>query len=364
MNLSKNEIQRYNRQLILPEIGTEGQLKLKMAKVLVIGAGGLGCPVLQYLAAAGVGQIGMVDSDKVDVSNLHRQILFSLEDIGESKAMAAKKRLLASNPEVKIDSFCDYLSKENVLSIFQNYDLIVDGSDNFATRYLVNDACVLLNKPLVFGAIFKFEGQISVFNYQNGPSYRCLFPEQPSADSIPTCSQIGVLGTLTGVVGSLMANETIKVILDRKDTLSGRFLTFDLLSMNFFDFTITKNAKNFALKELGDYQVVCEPLGVKEISVDELASSMESYFLVDARLVYERELANINNSLSVPFTEIDSYISLIPRDRKVAVFCHFGNMSKEFCKQLIQQYGFKEVYSLAGGINEWSQEIDHSVPIY
>ena len=230
----KEEKQRYNRHIIMPEIGMDGQLKLKKASVLVIGAGGLGCPVLQYLGAAGVGRIGIVDFDKVDASNLQRQILFGVADIGKFKAEVAKERLLANNPYITVETHVTKLDSSNALSIIGEYDIVVDGSDNFATRYLVNDACVILNKPLVFGAIYKFEGQLCVFNYQNGPSYRCLFPDQPSADSIPTCSQIGVVGVLPGIVGSMQANEVIKVILEKDDVLSGRFLTIDILANSFF----------------------------------------------------------------------------------------------------------------------------------
>src|ERR1035437_3341330 len=277
MKLNTEEIKRYARHLILPEIGIEGQEKLKQAKVLVVGAGGLGCPVLQYLAAAGVGTIGMVDDDVVDETNLQRQSLFSNEDIGRKKAEVAKEKLSKLNPHIILTSDPLHLTSANALEIISHYDLVIDGSDNFPTRYLVNDACVMLNKPLVFGSIFKFEGQVSVFNYKNGPTYRCLFPEPP-VDS-PNCAEIGVLGVLPGIVGTIMANEALKIILCIGEVLSGKLFVLDALNFQTQVISFEKNPENLKIKSLIDYEELCaSPLShgrgvggeVKEISADEL----------------------------------------------------------------------------------------------
>ncbi|MEI6509301.1 MAG: HesA/MoeB/ThiF family protein, partial [Bacteroidota bacterium] len=245
--LNPHELKRYNRHIILPEIGLEGQQKLKLAKVLVIGAGGLGCPLLQYLAAAGVGTIGVVDSDTVDESNLHRQILYSSNEVGKNKADIAAKKLSELNPFIKITPIVSYLNSENALQLFSDFDIIIDGSDNFATRYLVNDACVILNKPFVSGSIYKFQGQISVFNYHEGPTYRCLYPEP---GDIPNCAEVGVLGVLPGIVGCLMANETIKMIIGNGEVLSGKLLVFDSLTMQFNTFGFSTVAENKNIKTL------------------------------------------------------------------------------------------------------------------
>src|ERR1035437_2494874 len=237
--MTTEEKRRYARHIILPEIGLEGQQKLKQAKVLVVGAGGLGCPVLQYLTAAGVGTLGIIDFDTVDESNLQRQVLYSTEDIGKHKAAIAKEKLEKQNPDINLVSHVAHLTSANALEIISQYDIVVDGSDNFATRYLVNDACVILNKVLVFGSIFKFEGQVSVFNYKGGPTYRCLYPEAPAEGDVPNCAEIGVLGVLPGIVGTLQANEVIKIITGIGDILSGKLLTLDALTMQFNTFTIT-----------------------------------------------------------------------------------------------------------------------------
>lgn len=362
--LSPEEKARYNRHIILPEVGLEGQQKLKNTSVLVIGAGGLGSPLLQYIASAGVGKIGIVDFDVVDHSNLHRQVLFTTKDVGYSKAQVAKDRLLANNPHIEIEVFKTQITKENALDIIQDYDLVADGSDNFATRYLINDACVILNKPLVFGAIYKFEGQLSVFNYQNGPSYRCLFPDQPKADSIPTCSQIGVLGVLPGIIGSMMANEIIKIILEKGNTLSGKFQTVDILNNTFASFDISRNEENFKLTSLGNYEDSCETEFIKTISVDELNEDYDMFFVLDIRDLTERQIAKLPNSTHIIKEEVEDLISLVPRDKKVVVYCHFGKQSVETTKLLTEKYGYSEVYNLEGGIHEWSQEIDNSVLIY
>ena len=239
--LSESEKKRYNRHLILDKVGIEGQQRLKNARVLVIGAGGLGCPVLLYLTAAGVGNIGIIDFDTVDESNLQRQVLFTTEDIGKNKALAAKERLLARNNCIEITVFPEKLTTENALELFGQYDIIIDGTDNFSTRYLVNDACVISNKPLIYGAIFKFEGQVTVFNYQNGPTYRCLFPNPPKAGSVPSCSDIGVLGVLPGLIGLQQANEALKIILQIGEILSGKLTIYNALGADTTIVNITKN---------------------------------------------------------------------------------------------------------------------------
>jgi len=362
--LSSKEKARYNRHIILPEIGLEGQAKLKNASVLVIGAGGLGSPLLQYLGAAGIGKIGIVDFDKVDESNLHRQILFQVNDIGRYKAEVAKERLLANNPFLEIEVIKERIDASNALEIIKKYDLVADGSDNFATRYLINDACVILDKPLIFGAIFKFEGQLSVFNYKKGPSYRCLFPDQPSAESIPTCSQIGVMGVLPGIIGTMQANEVIKVILEREDTLSGRFLTIDILSNNFLELKINRVEKNFEIESLGSYESSNELENENSISVDELAEAYQEYFILDIRDKQEREICLLEDSKHIFEEEISNRISEIPRDKKIVIYCHYGRKSKNVVDILIKEYGFSQVFNLSGGIHEWSQEIDNSVVIY
>ena len=293
---STEEKKQYNRHFILDSIGIEGQSKLKNSKVLVVGAGGLGCPILQYLAAAGVGTIGIIDNDIVDQSNLQRQILFTIDDIDKPKATAAADRLKRLNPYIEFNTYINFLSSENALDIFPKYDIIVDGSDNFQTRYLTNDTAVLTDKPLVFGAIFKFEGQVSVFNYKNGPTYRCLFPTPPNANSIPNCSDVGVLGVLPGIIGCLQANETIKIICELGDVLSGKLLSLNALNLQQNILKFPKNP-TIKIKELIDYDSFC---GIKkesslEISTDELTAALkkDTYVLVDVRKLIERENLNI-----------------------------------------------------------------------
>ena len=270
--LSKKEIKRYNRHIIMPEIGSEGQEKLKAAKVLVVGAGGLGCPVLQYLTAAGVGTLGICDFDFVDESNLQRQILFATTDIGKPKAKVAAEKLAAQNPFVRFNIHNTMLTKDNALELFSKYDIIVDGSDNFPTRFMVNDACVISGKPLVFGAIYKFEGQVAVFNYQNGPTYRCLVPEQPDSSEMLSCSQIGVIGVLPGIIGSYQANEVIKIITGAGEVLSGKLLIIDTLKMEHNILTIQRNDSVANITRLGEYGDFChdEYPDVLEITADEL----------------------------------------------------------------------------------------------
>jgi len=347
--LSQQEQQRYSRQLLLPEIGTEGQLKLQSAKVLVIGAGGLGCPGLQYLAAAGVGTIGIADGDVIEESNLQRQILYTSEDIGKYKATVAKEKIQSVNPFVNIHAHVGNVTKENALQLIEAYDIVVDGSDNFATRYLVNDACVLLGKPLVFGSIFKFEGQVSVFNYQDGPTYRCIFPEPPQPDEMPNCATIGVVASLPGIVGTFQANETIKIITGIGNVLSGRLLVIDVLSMQMQLFRFNTVATNKTINQLGNYQYDCETL-ITSVSYDDLQQLLqkEEIQLIDVREPEEHAAFNIGG-VNIPLSQIDSYCHQVNANDIIVLYCASGIRSKKAAKLLIAK-GFTNVMSVQGGI--------------
>ncbi len=326
--LSKSEQKIYSRHLLLDEIGVEGQEKLKQAKVLVVGAGGLGCPILQYLTAAGVGTIGIVDGDTVDVTNLQRQILYTIDDVGKSKAKCAANRLKQLNPYVKFNLYEEFLTTENALNIFEQYDIVVDGSDNFQTRYLCNDAAVITNKPLVFGSIFKFEGQVTVFNYNEGPTYRCLYPTPPSHGSVPSCSEIGVLGVLPGIVGSYQANETLKIIIDIGDILSGKLLTFNALTMNQMVFAFSKNEAMKITALEANYDVFCGvPQIDEEITIETLNESLASYNLLDVREDWERELDHIGGQ-HIPLNDLTTKYSEINTNKPIVVYCKSGIRSK------------------------------------
>lgn len=325
----------------------EGQQKLMHAKILVIGAGGLGCPLLQYLAAAGLGTIGVIDSDKVDESNLHRQILYSSNDIGKNKAEIATKKLAELNPFIKIIPIVSYLNSENAVQLFSDFDIIIDGSDNFATRYLVNDVCVILNKPFVSGSIYKFQGQISVFNFNDGPTYRCLYPEP---GEIPNCAEVGVMGVLPGIVGCLMANETIKIIIGNGEVLSGKLLVFDSLTMQFNTFSFSLNPENKKIKTLDNYDFFCEN-NLNEITADELKnkiSSGEIFQLIDVREPHEYELKNIGGLL-IPLSELENNLDKISKILPVIIHCHSGMRSKKAI-ELLKQNGFKNLVSLKNGL--------------
>ena len=345
----------------MPEIGVEGQQKLKNAKVLVIGAGGLGCPVLQYIVAAGVGTVGIVDDDVVDESNLQRQILFSTEDIGKSKAEIAAKKLKLQNSNVKFITYCTRLTSVNALEIFKGYDLIIDGSDNFPTRYLVNDACVMLDKPLVFGSIFKFEGQVSVFNYKNGPTYRCLFPQPPNASESPNCSEVGVLGVLPGMIGTMMANEALKIILGMGKILSGRLFVMNALNFQTQVIAFKKNPQNSKITSLIDYEQFCNSSStsenkIKEISVNELKnliSSKMDFQLIDVREPSEYATLNMKGE-NIPLSTIENNIEKISRTKQVVIHCKSGGRSRNAIELLEKKYGFKNLYNLSGGIDAWN----------
>ena len=350
MKLTKGEQQHYNRHLILQEIDVAGQLKLKKASVLVVGAGGLGCPVLQYLTAAGVGNIGVLDDDVVDKSNLQRQILYTYDDIGKNKAKSVIERLQRLNPFVNFTAYPERLSKENAIVLFEKYDIVIDGSDNFPTRYLINDTAVLANIPVVFGSIFKFEGQVSVFNYKNGPTYRCLYPTPPKLDAVPNCSEIGVLGVLPGIIGCLQANEALKIILHLGGVISGKLVTFNALSMNQLIFSFKKDT-SICIESLDEnYQLFCGTFkAVKEINSEEYEKNQSEYNVLDVRTDEEYKVHHIK-SIHIPLSELPQRLKEIPENKKLLVVCKSGVRSK-LAIELLQNNDFKkEVVSLKNGL--------------
>lgn len=366
---SNAELARYNRHIILPEFGLAAQQKLKAAKVLVVGSGGLGSPLLLYLAAAGVGTIGMVDFDVVDDSNLQRQVLFGKNDIGASKVLAAKSRLESLNPYIDIRVHPTRLHSENALGIIRDYDIVADGSDNFPTRYLVNDACVLSGKPNVFAAVSQFEGQVSVFNLlhdngERGPNYRDLHPEPPAPGLVPNCAEGGVLGVLPGIMGSMQALEVIKIISGAGDPLSGRLVIFDALGFQMRSFNIRRRADNPlngnhpTITELIDYEMFCglkKPAAekpVKAISARELRDwqhSGEPFQLIDVREPHEYEASNLGGE-RIPLAEISAHAHRLARDRKIVLHCHSGARSAQAIRELEEKFGFDNLYNLTGGI--------------
>ncbi|WMJ72800.1 molybdopterin-synthase adenylyltransferase MoeB [Cytophagaceae bacterium ABcell3] len=380
--LTPEELKRYNRHIILPEFGKEAQEKLKNASVLVIGAGGLGCPVLLYLTAAGVGTIGIVDFDTVDKSNLHRQVLFSVKDTGKLKAEVAAEKLAEQNPFVNFKVHTEKLDRENAQALFAQYDLVVDGSDNFPTRYLVSDVCTIQNKPLIFGSIFKFQGQVSVFNYvdesgKKGPTYRCLFPEPPSPGSVPNCATIGVLGVLPGMIGSIQANEAIKVITGIGQPLVGRLMMLDALSMETTTIKIMAVEENFKRTNLeADYEAFCNPPTpmpeteteeYKEISVKTLEQKLnaqEDIFLLDVREPHESEICQITGSTLIPMRSVSEQVEKIPEDKPVVVYCHHGMRSAWVVKFLSDEFNYKNLYNLEGGIDQWAAKVDKGMSRY
>ncbi len=370
--LNKEEIARYSRHLLLPEIGIAGQEKFKNAKVLVIGAGGLGCPALLYLTAMGVGEIGIIDFDKVEESNLQRQILYAAEDIGKLKADAAVSKLSKQNPFVKFNSYPVRIDNQNAMALFSEYDIIIDGTDNFATRYLVNDVCVLMNKPLIYGSIHKFEGQVSVLNYtdnsgQSGPTYRCLFPTPPISGSVLNCSEMGVLGVLPGIIGTLQATEAIKIIAGIGEPLSGKLLLFDALTMSFQIIEIARNNEwiNVAPKNREellktDYEYFCGnknmESSLKSISVNELKLIFENNVkiqLLDVREPFEEPKINELIDLQIPLAELQNQSHLISKNKKVIVFCKSGSRSKRAIEMLEKDFGFTNLHTLEGGVMAW-----------
>jgi adenylyltransferase/sulfurtransferase len=395
--LTPDELIHYQRHVSLPEIGVEGQEKLKQGSVLVVGAGGLGCPALHYLAAAGVGRIGVVDFDVVEASNLQRQTLFGYGDIGRPKAEAAAERLKDLNPHVEIVPKVERFSVENALELLEGHDVVVDGSDNFPTRYLVNDACVMAGKPLAFGSIFKFEGQVSVFNLGDGPTYRCLFPQCPNPKDVPNCAEIGVFGALPGIVGSMQAVEVIKILTGVGEPLSGKLLVFDALSMRAQQISFAANPANRAIDELEEIQFECdvpeEEIPSDEASPEDVDSSTEDvdsgtedvdpvispealrdlqssdakFQIVDVREEWEAVICSLEGTTLIPLGELRRGYALpstIDPQTRTVVFCKAGVRGKEAHGLLCEKFGFTQVSNLEGGILAWIEKIDPSLRTY
>ena len=347
--LERDELKRYKRQMILPELGVHGQEKLKVAKVLMIGAGGLGCPVLQYLSAAGVGTIGIVDDDVIEISNLHRQVLYNAMDVGKPKTAVARQKLEQLNPFIVINAHQERLTIENAERLIRSYDLIIDGSDNFTTRYLVNDTCVDLGKTLIFGSIFKFEGHVSVFNYQNGPNYRDVFPEPPTDNEVPNCAEIGVIGVLPGMIGTYMANEVIKILCGIGEVLSGKFLTWNALNNHISLFNISKQEK--IIPKTASIKVD-EPAANYEISMKVLNEWMvqnpDEIYLVDVREEYEYDDFNIGG-INIPLYALNEQVNRLPINKKLVFCCQTGQRSK-MAIYLLKPFYKGEMYSVRNGV--------------
>ena len=344
---------RYNRHIILSEIGKEGQKKINKAKILVVGAGGLGCTILQYLVAACVGKVGIIDFDIVEKSNLQRQILFGASSLGINKALAAKNRLEDLNSEIQINAITSALTTQNALELFADYDIIVDGTDNFETRYIINDAAVITNKPVVYGAIYKFEGQVSVFNYKNGPSYRCLFPNTPKDKSLANCSEIGVLGVLPGIIGTMQANEALKIILEFNNVLSGKLLCYDAKTTEIFLLNVEKSELEFnkalnkkeSFKNL-DYAFECSSK-VKELHINDI-HKIDNIQFVDVRELHETPKLSLENCIQIPLGEIEYNLDKIPTDKIIVLFCHSGIRSKTAAEILFKN-NITNCYNLKDG---------------
>jgi sulfur-carrier protein adenylyltransferase/sulfurtransferase len=382
VSLSPNEVTRYSRHLILPEVGLDGQKRLKASSVLLIGAGGLGSPLALYLAAAGIGRIGLVDFDVVDFSNLQRQVLHGTPDVGRPKLHSARDRILAINPEVRVDLYEARLTSANAFDIFKPYDVIIDGTDNFPTRYLTNDACVLLKKPNVYGSIFRFDGQASVFFPPHGPCYRCLYPEPPPPGEVPSCAEGGVLGILPGVVGVIQATEAVKLILGNGSPLIGRLLHYDALNMTFREFRVRRNQKcpvcgdNPTVTQLIDYEQFCGVRGEPgasatgasdgELTVEELKRRIdrgEDLFILDVRNPPEYQIGRIPGSTLIPLPDLPQRVRELDPGREIVVHCKSGMRSAKAI-QFLREQGFKKLRNLTGGIQAWSERIDPSVPKY
>lgn len=382
IELSNEEIRRYSRHLLIPEVGLEGQKKLKAASVLVIGTGGLGSPVALYLAAAGIGKIGLVDYDVVDFSNLQRQVIHGTEGLGSLKVDSAKKRLLDINPDIEVMVYNELFTSENALEIAKGYDLIIDGTDNFPTRYLINDVCVMLGIPNVYGSIFRFDGQVSVFDAEDGPCYRCIFPEPPPPGLVPSCAEGGVLGVLPGTVGTLQATEAIKVILGIGYSLKGRMLLYNALDLSFDFIKLRKNPKckvcgpDPEITELIDYEEFCGmPMhdhdegsagaewDVTAGELSELLSGESPPRLIDVREPHELQIAALEGADLYPLGQLAAKLSELDTAEELVLFCKSGTRSTRALELLVGA-GFRKVKNLKGGINAWAEEIDPSMPIY
>ncbi len=378
-SLSHEEILRYSRHLIMPEVAMEGQLRLKQARVLLIGAGGLGSPVALYLAAAGVGRIGLVDFDVVDLTNLQRQILHGTSDVGRKKLDSAVERLRQINPHVTVDRYDVALTRDNALEIIADYDIVVDGTDNFPTRYLVNDACVMLGKPNVYGSIFRFEGQATIFAYPGGPCYRCLYPEPPPPGLVPSCAEGGVLGILPGLIGVIQATETVKLILGKGQPLVGRLLLYDALAMRFRELKLRRNpdcpvcGDNPTIRELIDYDAFCgirrhEDSGPAEWQIDprEVKARLdrgERLVLLDVREPHELQICKIPGAKNIPLSELPRRIHELDSAEEIVVYCKMGGRSAK-AVEFLRQVGFRKVKNLRGGTNLWAELVDPSMPRY
>jgi adenylyltransferase/sulfurtransferase len=377
--LGPDEIARYSRHLTLPEVGVEGQLRLRSSSALVVGAGGLGSPLGIYLAAAGVGRIGLVDFDDVDLSNLQRQILYETRDVGHPKIELARQRLLAINPHVEIEAHAVRLSADNAMEIIGQYDLVIDGTDNFATRYLVNDACVMADKPNVYGSIFRFEGQASVFWAAKGPCYRCLYPEPPAPGAVPNCAEGGVLGVLPGVIGCVQATEAIKLLLDRGESLIGRLLLFDALEMRFRELRLRKDPRcpvcgeHPTIRDLVEHDASCaiEPAAQQSspgghldvLSLKQRRNAGERPVLVDVRTPQEWQICRIEGATLIPLQELPSRLGELDRRSEIVVYCHVGVRSA-MAVEFLRGNGFERARNLEGGIDAWSVHVDPSTPRY
>lgn len=382
IQLTKDDYERYSRHLILPEVGMEGQKRLKAASVLCIGTGGLGSPLLLYLAAAGIGRIGIVDFDVVDTSNLQRQVIHGTSWVGKPKIESAKNRIHEINPHCQVDLYETRLSSENALDIIRPYDIVVDGTDNFPTRYLVNDACVLLDKPNVYGSIFRFEGQATVFNYEGGPNYRDLYPEPPPPGMVPSCAEGGVLGILPGMIGIIQATETVKIILGNGTTLSGRLVLYNALDMKFRELKLRPNPIRPVINKLIDYEQFCgipqakaeeakQQMEIQEMTVKELKALLDSgaqdFVLLDVRNPNEYEIAKIPGSVLVPLPEIENgngvaKVRDLLNGHRLIAHCKMGGRSAK-ALAILKEAGITGT-NVKGGINAWSQEVDTSVPQY
>jgi len=377
--LSHEEIRRYGRHLILPEVALDGQKRLKSAKIIIVGAGGLGSPLALYLAAAGVGTLGLVDFDVVDHSNLQRQIIHTTADVGRPKIQSAGARITAINPNVIVETFETKLSSANALELFRDFDVIVDGTDNFPSRYLINDACVLLGKPNIYGSIYRFQGQVSVLSTNNGPCYRCLYPEPPPPSLVPSCSEGGVLGVLPGIIGTIQGVEALKLILGIGESLVGRLLLFNALKMQFREVTFGRNpacpmcGDDPTIKELMDYEVFCgiapdQTEAVRssnEITVQELHERLspgDDLFLLDVREPHEYQIVNIGGHL-IPLGELPRRLDELDSSKEIAVLCHHGVRSRQ-AVEFLRQSGFRKVRNVVGGIDRWALELDKTLPRY
>jgi adenylyltransferase/sulfurtransferase len=381
-DLSHEEILRYSRHLLIPEVGLEGQKKLKASSALIIGTGGLGSPVALYLAAAGIGRLGLVDFDVVDSSNLQRQVIHGTATIGKLKVDSAKARLNDLNPDIQVDIYNEPFTSENAIRIATNYDILIDGTDNFATRYLTNDVCVFLGKPNVYGSIFRFDGQASVFDARSGPCYRCLFPEPPPPGLVPSCAEGGVLGVLPGTIGTIQATEALKMLLGIGSPLVGKLLLYNALDMSFDFVNLRKNPKcrvcgeNADIKELIDYEEFCGVPGRDheegaagagwDIDASQLATRLakgDAPLLLDVREPHELEISWLPNAVNIPLGTLAAHISELDSAREMVVFCKGGTRSARALELLVSA-GFKKIKNLRGGINAWAKTVDTSLPVY